>query len=118
MTDDRRENTHLPLPDWMRQCTYRRIEGYEDGNDAERLSQDPTFRSIGSAKIWQEQLVFTVALVRDAGVNLRGEPRRSEPDQSEPAGEGGSYGFTPASSAGDVGNCAVQMRVADRGRSG
>jgi hypothetical protein len=26
---------------------------YEDGNDAERLSQDQAFRLIGSAKIWE-----------------------------------------------------------------
>jgi len=56
MTDDRRcENTRLPLPDLLRQSTYSRVEGYEDGSAAERLSQDPTFRLIGSAKIWQEQ---------------------------------------------------------------
>jgi len=28
------------------------LAGYEDLNDAERLSQDPTFRLIGSEKIW------------------------------------------------------------------
>jgi hypothetical protein len=57
MTDDRRgKNTPLPLPDFVRQSAYSRIEGYEDGNDAERVSQDPTFRLIGPAKIWQEQL--------------------------------------------------------------
>jgi len=29
------------------------LAGYEDLNDAERLSQDPTFRLIGSEKIWE-----------------------------------------------------------------
>ena len=29
-----------------------RLAGYEDVNDAERLSQDLTFRLIGSVKIW------------------------------------------------------------------
>jgi hypothetical protein len=29
------------------------LAGYEDVNDAERLSQDPTFRLIGSEKIWE-----------------------------------------------------------------
>ena len=29
------------------------MAGYEDLNDAERLSQDPTFRLIGSEKIWE-----------------------------------------------------------------
>ena len=54
LTDDRRgKNTQLPLPDLLRQSIYSRLAGYEDVNDAERLSQDPTFRLIGSAKIWE-----------------------------------------------------------------
>src|SRR5712692_1505349 len=53
MMDDRRgKNTQLPLPDLLRQSIYSRLAGYEDVNDAERLSQDPTFRLIGSEKIW------------------------------------------------------------------
>src|ERR1039458_7317222 len=52
--DDRRgKNTQLPLPDLLRQSIYSRLAGYEDLNDAERLSQDPTFRLIGSEKIWE-----------------------------------------------------------------
>ena len=43
----------LPLADLLRQSVYSRLAGYEDVNDAERLSQDPTFRLIGSAKIWE-----------------------------------------------------------------
>jgi predicted ribosome quality control (RQC) complex YloA/Tae2 family protein len=52
---DRRrgKNTQLPLPDLLRQSIYSRLAGYEDLNDAERLSQDPTFRLIGSEKIWE-----------------------------------------------------------------
>src|ERR1035438_2664076 len=51
--DGRRgKNTQLPLPDLLRQSIYSRLAGYEDLNDAERLSQDPTFRLIGSEKIW------------------------------------------------------------------
>jgi len=54
LTDDRRgKNTQLPLPDLLRQSIYSRLAGYEDVNDAERLSQDPAFRLIGSAKIWE-----------------------------------------------------------------
>ena len=41
------------LPDLLRQSIYSRLAGYEDVNDAERLSQDPTFRLIGSEKIWE-----------------------------------------------------------------
>ena len=54
LTDGRRgKNTQLPLPDLLRQSLYSRLAEYEDVNDAERLSQDPTFRLIGSAKIWE-----------------------------------------------------------------
>jgi hypothetical protein len=52
MDDRRGKNTQLPLPDLLRQSIYSRLAGYEDLNDAERLSQDPTFRLIGSEKIW------------------------------------------------------------------
>jgi hypothetical protein len=53
LTDSRRgSNTQLPLADLLRQSVYSRMAGYEDVNDAERLSQDPTFRLIGSEKIW------------------------------------------------------------------
>jgi hypothetical protein len=54
LTDARHgKNTQLPLPDLLRQSIYSRLAGYEDLNDAERLSQDPTFRLIGSEKIWE-----------------------------------------------------------------
>ena len=54
LTDSRRgKNTQLPLADLLRQSVYSRIAGYEDVNDAERLSQDPTFRLIGAEKIWE-----------------------------------------------------------------
>jgi len=42
----------FPFSDLLRQSVYSRLAGYEDLNDAERLSQDPTFRLIGSEKIW------------------------------------------------------------------
>src|SRR5208337_193129 len=38
---------------------YSRMAGYEDVNDAERLSQDPTFRLIGSSKIWERGAALT-----------------------------------------------------------
>ena len=48
LTDSRRgKNTPLPLADLLRQSVYSRIAGYEDVNDAERVSQDPTFRLKG-----------------------------------------------------------------------
>ena len=47
------KNIQLPLTDLLRQSIYSRLAGYENVNDAERLSQDPTFRLIGSRKIWE-----------------------------------------------------------------
>jgi hypothetical protein len=40
------------------------MAGYEDVNDAERLSQDPTFRLIGSGKLW-ERLAGLAAIHRE-----------------------------------------------------
>jgi hypothetical protein len=52
LSDNRRgTNAQLPLPDLLCQSIYSRLAGYEDLNDAECLSQDATFRLIGSEKI-------------------------------------------------------------------
>src|ERR1700680_1626885 len=58
----RRKNIQLPLADLLRQSIYSRLAGYEDVNDAERLSQDPTFRLIGSRKIWERGAALTSRL--------------------------------------------------------
>jgi hypothetical protein len=52
----------LPLADLLRQSIYSRMAGYEDVNDAERLAQDPTFRLIGSEKIWERGAALTSRL--------------------------------------------------------
>ncbi len=52
LADPRGKNTRLPFADLLRQSVYSRLAGYEDVNDAEQLSQDPTFRLIGSEKNW------------------------------------------------------------------
>jgi len=63
LSDPRRgKNTQLPLADLLRQSVYGRLAGYEDVNDAERLSQDPTFRLIGSEKIWERGTALTSRL--------------------------------------------------------
>ena len=62
LTDPRGKNTQLPLADLLRQSVYSRLAGYEDVNDAERLSQDPTFRLIGSEKIWERGAALTSRL--------------------------------------------------------
>jgi hypothetical protein len=50
------------LTDLFRQAVYSRIAGYEDVNDAERLAHDPTFRLIGSEKIWERGAALTSRL--------------------------------------------------------
>src|ERR1035437_4049316 len=63
LTDSRRgKNTQLPLTGLLRQSVYSRIAGYEDVNDAERVSQDPTFRLIGSEKTWDRGAALTSRL--------------------------------------------------------
>ena len=63
LTDSRHgKNTQLPLADLLRQSVYSRIAGYEDVNDAERVSQDPTFRLIGSEKTWDRGAALTSRL--------------------------------------------------------
>jgi Transposase DDE domain group 1 len=63
VSDSRRgKNTQFPLADLLRQSVYSRLAGYEDVNDAEHLSQDPTFRLIGSAKIWERGAALTSRL--------------------------------------------------------
>src|SRR5215469_14176608 len=63
LTDSRRgKNTQLPLADLLRQSVYSRLAGYEDVNDAERVSADPTFRLIGSERIWDRGAALTSRL--------------------------------------------------------
>jgi len=50
------------LADLLRQSVYSRLAGYEDLNDAARLSQDPTFRLIGSRKVWERGAALTSRL--------------------------------------------------------
>ena len=62
LTDDRARNTQLPLADLVRQSIYSRLATYEDVNDAERLSQDPAFRLIGSQKVLERGAALTSRL--------------------------------------------------------
>lgn len=55
----RGKNTQFPFTDLLRQSVYSRVAGYADVNDAARLAQDPTFRLIGSDKIWQRGAALT-----------------------------------------------------------
>jgi hypothetical protein len=62
LTDSRGKNTQLPMADLLRQAVYSRLAGYEDVNDAQRLSQDPTFRLMGSERIWERGAALTSRL--------------------------------------------------------
>ena len=55
-------NTQFSLADLLRQSVYSRLAGYEDLNDAVRVSLDPTFRLIGSPKIWDRNGALTSTL--------------------------------------------------------
>ena len=55
-------NTQFRLPDLLRQSVYSRLAGYEDLNDAQRLSTDPTFRLIGSPTRWDRSAALTSTL--------------------------------------------------------
>ena len=56
------ENKKFPLADLVRQSVYSRLAGYEDLNDAVRVSADPTFRLLGSKKNWDRGGALTSRL--------------------------------------------------------
>jgi len=56
------DNTKFPLADLVRQSVYSRLAGYEDLNDAVRVSADPTFRLLGSNKNWDRGGALTSRL--------------------------------------------------------
>jgi hypothetical protein len=57
LTDSRANNARFSFANLLRQSVYSRLAGYEDVNDAERLSRDPTFRLIGSdGTVWENEL--------------------------------------------------------------
>jgi len=62
LTDCRGKNAQFCFADLLRQSVYSRLAGYEDLNDAERLSQDPTFRLISSENIWDRGVALTSRL--------------------------------------------------------
>ena len=47
------------MTDLVRQSVHRRLTGYEDMNDAERLCRDPMFRLIGSEEVWERGTALT-----------------------------------------------------------
>ena len=62
LTDSRANHARFSFADLLRQSVYSCLAGYEDANDAERLTQDPTFRLIGSEKLWDRGAALTFRL--------------------------------------------------------
>ena len=55
-------NRQFPLADLLRQSVRSRLADYEDLNDAARVSADPTFRLMGSEKVWERGVALTSTL--------------------------------------------------------
>ena len=63
LTDSRQgANKKFPFVDLLRQSVYSRLAGYQDLNDAVRVSADPTFRLLGSKKNWDRGGALTSRL--------------------------------------------------------
>jgi hypothetical protein len=62
LSDSRTNNARFSLGDLVRQSVYSRLAGCEDVNDAQRLPQGPTFRLIGSEKVWDPGVALTPRL--------------------------------------------------------
>ena len=84
-TDSRANNARFSFADLLRQSAYSRLAGYEDVNDAERLSQDPTNRTdLVPRRSWERGAALTiqVANFRDGDAGRRMENFvRDGPDQ-------------------------------------
>ena len=76
-------NKQFTLADLLRQSIYSGLAGYEAVNDAVRVSADPTFRLIGSQKIWDRGAALTLDAARLRDFGDAGERR-------EPAGADGA----------------------------
>ncbi len=60
LTDSRRgKNTQFPFADLLRQSVKSRLAGYEDLNDAQRLSPDPAFQLKGSDTVWERGVALS-----------------------------------------------------------
>ena len=70
-------NKQFTLADLLRQSVYSRLAGYEDLNDAERVSIDPTFRLIGSQKIW-DPVLGVVQYLSSTTLRRSSRPRKGD----------------------------------------
>ena len=102
LTDPRANNARLSFADLLRQSVYSRLAGYEDVNDAEQLSRDPTFRLIGSEKIWDRGAALPSRLqtFETELASPRGKHDRSGKAQSGAGGPGRRCRLTPPAGPG------------------
>ena len=78
LTDSRQGlNKQFTLADLLRQSGYSHLASDEDLNDAERLSMEPTFRVIGSQKIWEPHDGSVKPRTMTAGHNFTARERSS-----------------------------------------
>jgi hypothetical protein len=83
-------NTQFRLPDLLRPSIYSRLAGYQDLNDAVRLSTDRTFRLISSPRRWDRSAALTSTLHWfETELLTRGEnvARSAEPQTARPVQE-------------------------------
>ncbi len=60
----------------FRQSAYSWLAGYEDLNHVTRLASDPTFKLMGSEKVWERVVALTSAshwFEADLGTTVSGE---------------------------------------------
>ena len=86
----------------LRQSIYSRLAGYDDTNDAERLSQDPAMRVVVG---WQGSdrnaaRTNTMSRFETGDSDSRGQPKGAGPDESPVGGAGHGSHSTPASDSG------------------
>ena len=93
-------NKQFTLADLLRQSVYSRLAGYEDLNDAERVSIDPTFRLIGSQKIWDRGAALTsdAARLRDGDAGERRESTGADGTEPRAGRASGGVRRTPRGS--------------------
>ncbi len=93
LTDSRQgSNKKFPFVDLLRQSVYSRLAGYEDLNDAVRVSADPTFRLIGSKKNWDRGAALTSRLQSFETAMLAGDEKSDRADGGEPRVDRASRG--------------------------
>ena len=86
----------------LRQSIYSRLAGYDDTNDAERLSQDPAMRVVVGWQGSDRNAARTNTMSRFETETLTQEdnPKGAGPDESPVGGAGHGSHSTPASDSG------------------